>query len=142
MRSLLLLLFLKLASSSSKKDEQCKFDNMNGKYVLSSTPGQPTNVSFPTRWCEYPSNGVEYFEVMHGPIKSLYSQVFWTSMSNDIPQEVVERFKDSAIAIVGLEMDQVRVDENGNEIASVRGLNHPSHVYLFIHTLEHRYPSP
>ena len=53
---------------------------------------------------------------MHGPIKSLYSQVFWTSMSNDIPQEVVERFKDSAIAIVGLEMDQVRVDESELEI--------------------------
>ena len=52
--------------------------------------------------------GVEYFEVYHGPINTTYGQVWWTGTANPIPQEVVKRFDGKVMAIVGIEMDQVR----------------------------------
>ena len=42
------------------------FDNMNGVYKLSATPGSPAGRTFPTNFRDYPG-GVEYFEVYHGP---------------------------------------------------------------------------
>lgn len=87
------------------------FENMNGKYHLTPTPNAPG--TFPTEWSEYPG-GVEYFEVYHGPIKSVYSEVFWTTLSNDLPKDIVDRFDGKAIAIVGLEMDQVRRTDQGD----------------------------
>lgn len=47
--------------------------NMNGEYLLSQTPGAPGK--FPTDFKDYPG-GVEYFDVYHGPITSVYSQVW------------------------------------------------------------------
>lgn len=47
--------------------------------------------------------GVEYFEVYHGPINSTYGEVWWTSGSNSIPEDVVKRFDGKVMAIVGLE---------------------------------------
>ena len=38
------------------------FDNMNGQYVYSKTPGAPTDKEFPTDYKDYPG-GVEYFDV-------------------------------------------------------------------------------
>ena len=35
-------------------------------------------------------------------------QVWWTGQTNALPKEVVERFEGKVMAIVGLEMDQVR----------------------------------
>ena len=87
---------------------------MNGEYHTSSTPNAPG--SFPTDFKNYPG-GVEYFDVYHGPITSTYSQVWWTSTANDIPKEVVDRFDGKAIAIVGVEMDQVRKGESGEDIS-------------------------
>lgn len=55
------------------------------------------------------NRGVEYFEVYHGPITSTYGMVWWTGTSNPIPPEVVAKFDGKVMAIVGLEMDQVRV---------------------------------
>jgi hypothetical protein len=41
--------------------------------------------------------------------------VWWTKTANDIPPEIVERFKDGkAMAIVGIEMDQVRKTPAGD----------------------------
>ena len=81
--------------------------NMNGGYLITKTPGAPDNKTFPTDFKDYPG-GVDYFDVYHGPIKTLYSQIFWKSIANDIPQEIVERFDGKVMAIVGIEMDQVR----------------------------------
>ena len=39
--------------------------------------------------------------ISSGPITTTYGQVWWTSTSNDIPKEVVDRFRGKAIAIVG-----------------------------------------
>ena len=49
----------------------------------------------------------EYFDVYHGPITSLYSQVWWTSTANDIPDDIKQRFDGKVMAIVGMESDQV-----------------------------------
>lgn len=78
---------------------------MNGEYLHSRTPGATGN--FSTNFKDYPG-GVEYFEVYHGPITSHYGEVWWTSTSNDLPPDVVKRFDGKVMAIVGLEMDQVR----------------------------------
>ena len=47
-------------------------------------------------------------DVYHGPITSTYSQVWWTADTNDIPPEIVERFDGKVMAMVGVEMDQVK----------------------------------
>ena len=87
--------------------------NMNGAYELSKTPGAPSGASFPTNFKDYPG-GVESFDVYHGPITTQYSQVWWASTSNPLPDDIVQRFDGSAIAIVGLEMDQVRRTPQGD----------------------------
>jgi hypothetical protein len=75
---------------------------------------EPRNIrDFPTAYKDYPG-GVEYFEVYHGPLKTTYSQVWWTSTANALPDEFVQRFDGKAIAIVGLEMDQVRRTPHGD----------------------------
>lgn len=89
------------------------FPNMNGEHLLSKTPKAPAGRSFPTAFSEYPG-GVEYFEVYHGPITTRYSQVWWTSTANDLPAEIVKRFDGKVMAIVGLEMDQVRKTPEGD----------------------------
>ena len=64
----------------------------------------------------YPG-GVESFDAYHGPITSTYGEVWWTTATDALPEEVVRRFDGKAIAIVGVEMDQVRKrgdrDEDG-----------------------------
>ena len=93
------------------------FANMNGDYVLQPTgdPGKQASVTngFPTRFSDYPG-GVDYFEVLHGPLTTVYSEVWWRTTSNPIPSDVVKRFKGKAIAIVGIETDQVRQLANGS----------------------------
>lgn len=86
-------------------------ENMNGHYELSKTPNAPGD--FPTDFKNYPG-GVEYFDVYHGPITSLYSEVWWTSTSNDLPAEIVKRFDGKVMAIVGMETDQVRKTPEGD----------------------------
>jgi len=85
--------------------------NMNGEYLTSDTPN--AKGKFPTEWKNYPG-GVEYFDVYHGPITSTYGQVWWTSTSNDIPDDVVKRFDGKGMAIVGFEVDQVRKTPEGD----------------------------
>ena len=87
--------------------------NMNGAYALSKTPGAPADKSFSTDFKDYPG-GVEYFEVYHGPITTTYGEVWWTSTANPLPDDIVKRFDGKAIAIVGLEMDQVRKTPQGD----------------------------
>ena len=87
--------------------------NMNGHYVLSKTPGAPADKTFSTDFKDYPG-GVEYFEVYHGPLTTTYGQVWWTSTANPLPDDIVKRFDGKAIAIVGLEIDQVRKTPEGD----------------------------
>ena len=86
---------------------------MNGDYLLTKTPNAPEGPGFPTRFKDYPG-GVESFDVYHGPIQTVYSQVWWTSTANDIPRSIKERFAGKGMAIVGLEVDQVRRTPQGD----------------------------
>ena len=45
-----------------------KGPNMNGDYVISATPNAPKGETFNTKFAEYDSAGVEYFDVYMGPI--------------------------------------------------------------------------
>ena len=65
--------------------------NMNGEYIYWKTPGAPAAKSFPTNLMSYPG-GVESFDAYHGPITSTYSQVWWTTSTDALPQHIIERF--------------------------------------------------
>jgi hypothetical protein len=59
----------------------------------------------------------EYFEVYSPTLKSRYSEVIWRGFDNiPLPDEVVRRFANKTMAIVGYEVDQVRIDDHGNEV--------------------------
>ena len=87
--------------------------NMNGPYLLTKTADAPPGKGFPTNFGEYPG-GAEFFDVYHGPIKTVYSQVWWKSIENKIPSDIVERFDGKVMAIVGIETDQVRKTPEGD----------------------------
>ena len=66
--------------------------NMNGKYLLSSTPGAPSS-TWSTSFKDYPG-GVESFTVYTDPITSTYGEVFWKALPEvPLPDEIIERFK-------------------------------------------------
>jgi|EP00945_MAST-04E_sp_MAST-4E-sp1_P006781 hypothetical protein len=84
-------------------------DNLNtGGYKLQKTPKQSAHATWSTQWKDYPG-GVEHIEFYFGPIKSTYSEVFWKSLPDiQLPPELVKRFDDKGVAVVGVEADQVR----------------------------------
>ena len=43
-----------------------------------------------------------------------YSQVWWTSWSNELPKDIQQKFDGKVMAIVGVEMDQVRKTPQGD----------------------------
>ncbi len=58
---------------------------------------------------------MEYFEAYAGPIKSTYSEVFWTHLPEvELPPELVQRFEGKAMAVVGFEADQIRRTPEGD----------------------------
>ena len=97
--------------------------NMNGAYLLSTTPTAPkdaNSVAF-TEYAHYPDKPTEYFEVYSPPIKSQYSQVFWTKLPTvPLPDDIVQRFAGGkGMAVVGFEMDQVIKGTNGAPDVSI-----------------------
>jgi len=111
MMSKVLVLVVATAATATAVFTPTTDENMNGEYIISKTPNAPGN--FSTNYKDYPG-GVEYFEVYHGPINSTYGEVWWTSGSNPMPDDVVKRFDGKVMAIVGLEMDQVRRTPEGD----------------------------
>eukprot|EP00908_Phaeocystis_cordata_P010999 Transcript_21841.p1 GENE.Transcript_21841~~Transcript_21841.p1 ORF type:complete len:550 (+),score=198.38 Transcript_21841:123-1772(+) len=86
------------------------FENMNGDYVITKTPNAGT-AAYNTKWGDYRNElgGVEYFDMYVGPFTSLYSQVWWAALpAVEMPDDIKKRFNDSAMAILGYEVDQVR----------------------------------
>lgn len=65
------------------------------------------------------SKTYEYFDVYSKPIKTLYSQVHWTSHGNlALPDDVIDRYQDDKVmALMGYEVDQVMVNDDGNEVS-------------------------
>ena len=99
------------ATQSTTRD---KIPNMNGAYrATTCVDGVCKDTTFPTNYMEYPG-GVESFDAYHGPITSTYSEVWWASWSNDLPDAIVQRFDGKVMAIVGVEMDQVMKTPNGD----------------------------
>ncbi len=95
--------------NATGRTTQDQLPNMNGDYLLANDatwPEAPKH-TWPTNFMSFPG-GVESFDVYHGPITSTYSQVWWTADTNDIPPEIVERFDGKVMAMVGVEMDQVK----------------------------------
>ena len=92
---------------------------MNGKYVISNPmTGKPMERTF-TEYNSYP-RPTEYFDVYSPKISTLYSQVFWTQMDKvELPENIVKRFANKTMAVVGFEIDQVFKGENGGEDISV-----------------------
>ena len=87
--------------------------NMNGKYKLARTPNA-TAGNWSTSFKDYPG-GVEYFEFYTGPVTSTYSEVFWTPLPEvNLSAALIQRFKNKAMAVVGIEADQVRRTKDGD----------------------------
>ena len=83
-------------------------DNMNGFYPMSSTPGGTPGL-FPKAYKDYPG-GVESFDVVSPPMTTLYSQVWWAPLApSKFPDAIVRKYAGKKMAIVGWEIDQVRV---------------------------------
>lgn len=93
--------------------------NMNGKYVLSDPmTGKYIEKPF-TEFNSYP-RPTEYFDVYSPEISTLYSQVYWTRMNKvDLPANIVKKFDEKTMAVVGFEIDQVFKGENGAADTSV-----------------------
>ena len=88
--------------------------NMNGDYMLTDPKtGNHIKRDF-TTFSNYPG-GTEYFDVYSPLITSYYAQVFWTRMEEvKLPQNIIDRFDNKAMAIVGFEVDQVMKTPNGD----------------------------
>ena len=52
-----------------------RIENMNGEYLITRTPNATGN--FSTNWADYKGGPLEYFEVLLGPITTLYSQAIF-----------------------------------------------------------------
>ena len=99
-------------------------ENMNGEYVLSNTPNAPNDTQrlFPTNYKDYPDKDIvpiEYFDVYSPIISQLYSQVYWKGLPPvNLPEHIMSKYKDKVMAVVGFELDQIRVvmdEETGQE---------------------------
>eukprot|EP00462_Mataza_sp_D1_P020249 CAMPEP_0175139606 /NCGR_PEP_ID=MMETSP0087-20121206/11003_1 /TAXON_ID=136419 /ORGANISM="Unknown Unknown, Strain D1" /LENGTH=748 /DNA_ID=CAMNT_0016422649 /DNA_START=31 /DNA_END=2277 /DNA_ORIENTATION=- len=116
MKFLAAVVFSLSASAIQHVQTPSRDPNMNGAYFLSATPKAKNTSAFPTNYRDYPG-GVEYFDVYSPPISTLYSQVFWTRLPDvDLPAEIVKRFDGKGMAVVGFELDQVRIGPNGEDI--------------------------
>ena len=83
--------------------------NMNGEYLIGNPKGVPdphAPSTFNTNYSSRPNT--EYFDVHSHPIATRYGQVYWTQMPPvDLPADIVSRFDNKTMAIVGYEVDQV-----------------------------------
>ena len=103
-------------------------ENMNGEYLISN-PNHASGKTYSTLYSDRPN--VEYFDAYSPPISTRYrksvnklyqcvknlispriryGEVFWTMMDPvPLDADLVERFKDKTMAIVGYETDQARI---------------------------------
>jgi hypothetical protein len=111
-------------------DSLCSAKNMN----QGGLPYQIANAeTFDT---EYLAANTTYFDVYSLPIRTLYSQVHWTGHGDiPLPPAIVEGFSNGKVlAMVGYEVDQVRLDEATGEEVSVPiswAYNHHYCAYLY-----------
>ena len=86
--------------------------NMNGEYVLSSTPGVPLGS------CQKSTRiGQEtwIFDAYTPMMSTFYSQVWWSPLApSKLPEEMVRKYDGKYAAIIGWEIDQVRKTAKGD----------------------------
>ncbi|KAG7355191.1 stress up-regulated Nod 19 domain containing protein [Nitzschia inconspicua] len=82
------------------------------------------------------SKSYEYFDMYSLPIKTLYSQVHWTSHGDiKLPDDIIERFQEDGkvMALMGYEVDQVRDDpETGEEVSVPLTWAYNHHYMVFL----------
>jgi len=101
---------------------------MNGKpgqYKISN-PNSLVKDKYST---EYNS---EYFEIYSPPIRTRYSEVFWKMMDPvPLPAELIKRFENKTMAIIGYEIDQVMRTSAGDVPVPINhAYNHHYMTYL------------
>jgi hypothetical protein len=57
----------------------------------------------------------EYFEFYGPPRTSHYSEVVWDNQVTPLPADIVKRFDDKVMAIIGLEVDIIRKSADGSD---------------------------
>ena len=108
------------------------YPNMNGNVYGISNPNYSDPIVFSTEFSRINSTS-EYFDVYSPPITSRYGMVYWTMMDPvPLPENIVKRFKNKKIAIVGYEVDQVFRYGNGSEssVPITWAYNHHYEAYL------------
>ena len=82
-------------------------ENMNGDYAISNA-NRGARAIYSTRYADR-GNGINYFDVYSPPITTRYGEVYWTMMEDvPLPSDIVNKFANKTIAIVGYEVDQVK----------------------------------
>lgn len=106
--------------------------NMNGNIYGISNINYSDPIMFSTEYSKINATS-EFFDVYSPPITSRYAMVYWTMMKPvPLPDNIVKRFDNKNIAIVGYEVDQVFRYENGREqsVPITWAYNHHYEAYL------------
>lgn len=107
---LLLCLLATLGAASLCGADTGRNMNLGGYKIANGDPNAatPYNTDFGTK-------GAKYFDVYAGPISTRYGEVFWKGLpAVPLPPDVVARYDNATIAIIGYEQDQVIRGENGS----------------------------
>ena len=123
-----LLLLITLYSNLNINKCYGDYNNMNGDIYDISNRNSSSDKQFSTIFNEIIPN-VEYFDVYSPPITSRYADVYWTMMDPvRLPQNIIDRFDNKVLPIVGYEQDQVF--ENGDSVPITWAYNHHYGAYI------------
>ena len=85
---------------------------MNGGVYTISNSNPNSATAYDTKY-----TGKEFFEIYSPPIRTTYGQVYWRMMDEvPLPQNIIDRFENKVMAVVGYEVDQVRTNSDGLDV--------------------------
>ena len=127
MLKLLFFYLVSLVGGHLVGDHSVQGQNMNGDIYGISNPdlsSKPFNAIYTS----------SYFDVYSPIIESRYGEVYWTMMKSvPLPKQIVDKFNNNTMAIVGYEMNQVFKGNGESEDISVPitwAYNHHYETYL------------
>jgi len=102
--------------------------NMNGEYLIAN-PNTLSKAPFST---DYGTKNAEFVDVYTPPIRTVYGEVFWTMMDTiNLPEDIVNRFDNKTIAVIGYEVDQVYKKDSGDvSVPIFWAYNHHYEAYM------------
>jgi hypothetical protein len=119
--------FATVATTTTSNTTKKMMMNQGGlPYRISNAPNYDTGEL---------ANLYEYFDVYSLPIRTLYSQVHWTSHGPiPLPSHIVKRFQqqDKVMAVMGYEVNQVRLDPHTGQEDSVPLTWAYNHHYMVV----------